>query len=84
MTSKTLYNTSPQLYQSQTIDKLRSQIYLQLASNTIKTLGSELEPHSYMAYKLLEKGSAELKQYELYHLYQTLTAPELNYPAEKM
>lgn len=84
MTSKTLYNTSPQLYQSQTIDKLRSQIYLQLASNTINTLGSELEPHSYMAYKLLEKGGAELKQYELYHLYQTLTAAELNYPAEKM
>lgn len=81
MTSKTLYNTFPQQYQSKAIDQLRSQIYLQLASNTINTLGNELEPHSYMAYKLLEKGRAELKQYELY---QTLTAPELNYPAEKM
>ena len=84
MTSKTLYNTFPQQYQSKTIDKLRSQCYPQLVSNAMDTLGNELEPHSYMAYKLLEKGRAELKQYELYHLYQTLTAPELNYPAEKM
>ena len=48
------------------------------------TLGNELEPHSYIAYILLEEGSAKLKQYELYHLYKILTAPELNYPAERI
>lgn len=84
MTSKTLYNTFPQQPQSKVIDKLRSQCYTQLVSNAMDTLGNGLEPHSYMAYTLLEEGSAELKHYELYHLYQTLTVPELNYPAERI
>ena len=84
MTSKTLYNTSPQQYQSKAIDKLRSQCYPQLVSNAMDTLGNGLEPHSYRIYKLLEEGCAELKPYELYHLYQILTVPELNYPAERI
>ena len=84
MTSKTLYNTFPQQYQSKAIDKLRSQCYPQLVSNAMDTLGNGLEPQSYMVYKLLEEWSAELKHYELYHLYQTLTVPELNYPAERI
>lgn len=84
MASKTLYNTFPQHYQSKAIDKLRSQCYPQLVSNAMDTFGNGQEPHSYMVYKLLEEGSAELKQYELYHLYQTLTVPELNYPAERI
>lgn len=84
MTSKTLYNTFPQLYQSKAIDKLRSQCYPQLVSNAMDTLGNELEPHIYMVYKFLEEDSAELKPDEIYHLNQALTAPELNYPAERI
>ena len=84
MTSKTLYKTFPQQYQSKAIDKFRSHFYPQLVSNAMDTLGNELEPHSYMVYKLLEEGSAELKPYELYHFYQPLTAPELNWAAERI
>ena len=84
MTSKTLYNTFPQLYQSKAIDKFRSHFYPQLVSNAMDALGNELEPHCYMVYKLLEEGSAKLKHYDLYHLYQTLTVPELNYPTERI
>lgn len=84
MTSKTLYNTFPRQYQSKAIDQLRSQFYPQLVSNTMNTLCKELEPHSYMVYKLLEEGNAKLKPDEIYHLNQALTAPELNYPAERI
>ena len=84
MTSKTLYNTFPQLYQSKAIDKFRSQCYPQLVSNAMDALGNELEPHSYMVYKFLEEDSAELKPDETYHLYQTLTAPKLNCPAVRI
>jgi len=73
MTSKTLYNTFPQQYQSKAIDKFRSHFYPQLVSNAKDVLGNEQEPHSYMVYKLLKGGSAGLKPNELYHLHQTLT-----------
>lgn len=79
MTSKTLYNTSSPLYQSKTIDKFRSQFYPQLESNAKDILGNEQEPHSYMVYKLLKGGSAELNPDELYHLYGTLTDYSYNF-----
>ena len=84
MTSKTLYNTSSQQYQSKAIDKFRSHFYSQLVSSAMDTLGNELEPHSYMVYKFLEEDSAELKPDETYHLYQALTAPKLNCPAVRI